>query len=50
VDGVEREGNFVLMELEINEPYLFLSLSDYAASIFADEIVRVLSESAPRGS
>jgi glutathione synthase/RimK-type ligase-like ATP-grasp enzyme len=50
VDGVEREGDFVLMELEINEPYLFLSLSDYAASIFAGEIVRVLSESAPRGS
>jgi glutathione synthase/RimK-type ligase-like ATP-grasp enzyme len=50
VDGVEREGDFVLMELEINEPYLFLSLSDYSASIFADEIVRVLSESASRGS
>jgi len=50
VDGIEREGEFVLMELEVNEPYLFLSLSDDAASIFADEIVRVLSERVPHGS
>jgi glutathione synthase/RimK-type ligase-like ATP-grasp enzyme len=48
VDGVERDGDFVLMELEVNEPYLFLSLSDGAAGIFADAIVRVLREAVPR--
>ena len=42
VDGIERDGDFVLMELELNEPYLFLSLSDVAASRFADAIVRIL--------
>lgn len=43
VDGIEREGDFVLMELEINEPYLFLSLCHGAASAFADAILRVLT-------
>jgi glutathione synthase/RimK-type ligase-like ATP-grasp enzyme len=42
VDGIERNGDFVLMELELNEPYLFLSLSDVAAARFADAIVRIL--------
>ena len=42
VDGIERDGDFVLMELELNEPYLFLSFSDVAASRFADVIVRIL--------
>jgi glutathione synthase/RimK-type ligase-like ATP-grasp enzyme len=42
VDGIERDGDFLLMELELNEPYLFLSLSDVAASRFADAIVRIL--------
>jgi len=42
VDGIERDGDFVLMELELNEPYLFLSFSDGAASHFADAIVRIL--------
>ena len=40
VDGIEREGRFVLMELEINEPYLFVGLSEGAADRFAEEIVR----------
>jgi glutathione synthase/RimK-type ligase-like ATP-grasp enzyme len=42
VDGIVRDGDFVLMELELNEPYLFLSFSDVAASRFADAIVRIL--------
>jgi hypothetical protein len=40
VDGIEREGRFVLMELEINEPYLFVGLCEGAAERFAEEIVR----------
>ncbi len=42
VDGIERGGDFVLMELELNEPYLFLSFSQTAPARFADAIVRVL--------
>ena len=42
VDGVERDGRFLLMELEINESYLFVGLSDGAAARFADAIVHVL--------
>jgi glutathione synthase/RimK-type ligase-like ATP-grasp enzyme len=49
VDGIERDGDFVLMELEVNEPYLFLSLSDDAAARFADAIVRLLSAVGRRG-
>jgi glutathione synthase/RimK-type ligase-like ATP-grasp enzyme len=43
VDGIERDGGFVLMELEINEPFLFLALADGAPARFADAIARVLS-------
>jgi hypothetical protein len=39
VDGIERQGRFVLMELEINEPFLFLGYSDKAAQRFADAIM-----------
>ncbi|MGL4554944.1 MAG: ATP-grasp domain-containing protein, partial [Gemmataceae bacterium] len=35
LDGVERGGRFVLMELEINEPYLFLGYAAGAAARFA---------------
>jgi glutathione synthase/RimK-type ligase-like ATP-grasp enzyme len=42
VDGVERDGHFMLMELEINEPYLFLAFSGDAAVRFADAIEAVL--------
>ena len=49
VDGIERDGDFVLMELEVNEPYLFLSLSDDAAARFADAIVRLLGGVGRRG-
>ncbi|MCC6163169.1 MAG: hypothetical protein IT182_07445 [Acidobacteria bacterium] len=38
VDGVLEEDRFVLMELEINEPYLFLSHAPDAATRFADAI------------
>ena len=35
VDGIDRDGTFVLMELELIEPNLFLELSDGAADRFA---------------
>jgi hypothetical protein len=43
VDGIERAGRFVLMELEINEPHLFLGFANGAAQRFAGAIVQVLS-------
>jgi len=42
VDGIERDGELVLMELEVNEPHLFLSSSREAPARFADAIVRAL--------
>jgi glutathione synthase/RimK-type ligase-like ATP-grasp enzyme len=42
VDGVERAGRFMLMELEINEPYLFLGMDSDAPVRFADAIEAVL--------
>jgi glutathione synthase/RimK-type ligase-like ATP-grasp enzyme len=38
VDGVESRGQFLLMELELIEPALFLKLSQGAAERFADAI------------
>src|SRR5262245_14840983 len=38
VDGIERNGSFVLMELEINEPFLYIGSSKGAADRFADAI------------
>jgi signal peptidase I len=38
VDGVVRNGQFLLMELEINEPSLFFSYSDSAVERFANAI------------
>jgi glutathione synthase/RimK-type ligase-like ATP-grasp enzyme len=38
VDGVESGGQFLLMELELLEPALFLKLSDGGAERFADTI------------
>jgi glutathione synthase/RimK-type ligase-like ATP-grasp enzyme len=46
VDGVERDGQFLLMELEINEPSLFLGLGDGAGQRFAEAILRVLPSGA----
>lgn len=42
LDGIERDGRFVLMELEINEPFLFLSYCDDAPARFADAIMSIL--------
>jgi len=42
VDGIERDGRFVLMELELNEPFLFLAQSEDGPTRFADAIARIL--------
>lgn len=42
VDGVVRDGAFLLMELELLEPQLFLDIEGRAASRFADAISRNL--------
>jgi glutathione synthase/RimK-type ligase-like ATP-grasp enzyme len=42
VDGIERDGRFVLMELEINEPFLYIGSSSGAANRFADAIVHTI--------
>ena len=42
VDGVDLGGRFLLMELEINEPSLFLGFSPEAPSRFAEAIKAVL--------
>jgi glutathione synthase/RimK-type ligase-like ATP-grasp enzyme len=40
VDGIERDGRFVLMELEINEPFLYIGSASGAAERFAQAIVQ----------
>ncbi|WP_437206951.1 ATP-grasp domain-containing protein [Planctomicrobium sp. SH664] len=42
VDGVVSDGRFLLMELEINEPFLFLGFSPEAPSRFAHAILTLL--------
>jgi hypothetical protein len=42
VDAVERDGRLVLMELEINEPYLFLSYATAAPVRFAEKILAMV--------
>jgi hypothetical protein len=42
VDGVEDDGSFLLMELELIEPSLFLAFSPNAPGRFADAIVAYL--------
>ncbi len=42
VDGVERDGQLILMELEIIEPSLFLALGPGAAERFGAAITRAL--------
>ena len=44
IDGVEREGKFVLMEAELIEPVLFFGLSPGSAATFARVIVDVLKQ------
>jgi glutathione synthase/RimK-type ligase-like ATP-grasp enzyme len=43
VDGVEIDGQFVLVELELLEPSLFLGAESSAAERFAEAICRVLA-------
>jgi len=43
VDGVESEGRFLLMELELVEPSLFLSENPIAARHFASGIARIVN-------
>lgn len=42
VDGVEVDGQFILMELELIEPELFLSAAPQAAQKLAAELAKVL--------
>ena len=44
VDGVVRNGQFLLMELEINEPSLFFAYSNSAVERFASAIEQSLIE------
>jgi glutathione synthase/RimK-type ligase-like ATP-grasp enzyme len=48
VDGVIQKGKFVLMELEIFEPLLFLARHPEAPARFARAIERQLSQPTPR--
>lgn len=48
VDGLEREGKFVLMELELIEPVLFLAVGG-AADRFAQAISKTLNSTVPSG-
>jgi hypothetical protein len=43
VDGIERDERFVLLELEINEPFLYIGSSTGAATRFADAIERSIA-------
>lgn len=38
VDGILRDGKFILMELELIEPYLFLEFGDSAATLLASKL------------
>jgi hypothetical protein len=40
VDGVRRGGRFLLMEIELIEPYLFLAVAPEAAQRYVDALVR----------
>ena len=42
VDGIELDGHLVLMELELIEPFLFLTSSPYAIERFARAILTLL--------
>jgi glutathione synthase/RimK-type ligase-like ATP-grasp enzyme len=46
LDAVERDGKLILMELELIEPELFLGLARGAADIFAEAIIKRLSQPA----
>jgi hypothetical protein len=42
LDGIERDGQFMLMEAEIIEPYLWIGLGKGAARRFAEAIMERL--------
>jgi glutathione synthase/RimK-type ligase-like ATP-grasp enzyme len=46
VDGIVRDGRFVLMEVEVNEPGLGLHLAPGSAARFADALLRRLPTTA----
>ena len=48
VDGIERDGGFILMEVEVNEPYLFLSFSEDAPARLADATARRIASGGRR--
>jgi hypothetical protein len=50
VDGVAVDGQFTLMELELIEPYLFLSTNTFATRNFVDAIARNLKGTSLRYS
>jgi hypothetical protein len=39
VDGVVREGRFILMELEIIEPMLYFGANETAGEMFARKLM-----------
>jgi glutathione synthase/RimK-type ligase-like ATP-grasp enzyme len=45
IDGIEKDGQFLLMELELIEPALFLKLDALAPARFADEIANCAKRS-----
>lgn len=48
VDGVVRSGNFLLMELELFEPSLYLSFEPRAAESFAASLIRLTEQHGKR--
>ncbi len=42
VDGVVRDGRFILMELEVIEPMLYFGENDRAAEMFAEKLMQHL--------
>lgn len=43
VDGIERDGQLFLMELELIEPHLFFEMHSQAADRFADALIETMS-------
>jgi len=43
VDGIERDGQLFLMELELIEPHLFFEMHSQGAERFADALIETLS-------
>ena len=51
VDGMDINGRFILMELELIEPYLFLDLEDGSVERFAEKLMQSMSlgDASPNG-